>query len=138
MAVFNTAFANLCEIISSVEYEYEMAKKHCNEVRAVILLDKVPAILRDKGLSSGKSPTGSEDMRQAILDLDSNYSEAQNKIIDLKCTLSLLEGKKKSIEMAYTSVKKVYGDSSQYRHSQSLSLEPGIENPSSFFKHTKY
>lgn len=136
LAVFNKAYSDLVGIISSVEYEFQMAKKHANEVRAIILIDKVPGILKEKGLSSAKSPTGSEDMRQAILDMDKDYSAAQDKVIQLKCILSLLEGKQKSIDMAYTSVKKVLGDSSQYRHSQSLATEPNQN--SSFFKTTKY
>lgn len=128
MAVFNHAYAELVKMVASVEFELELAKKHANEVKAVVLLDKAPAILKEKGLTTGKSPGGSEDFRQAVLDCDSDWQRAQEKIIQLKCILTLLEGKQKSIDMAYTAVKKVYGDSSQYRHSQDLTVTKGFFN----------
>lgn len=136
LAVFNKAYSDLVSIISTVEYEFQMAKKHSNEVRAMVLIDRVPEKLKEKGLTSAKSPGGSEDFRQAILDLDKDYSAAQDKVIQLKCIITLLEGKQKSIDMAYSSVKKVLGESSQYRHSQSLAVE---QNQSTgFFKSSKY
>jgi hypothetical protein len=116
MACFNQAYSELTRIISGVEYEYELSLKHAREVKAVIILDKVPEILRQKGLNSSKNPGGSEDMRSAILDLDPDYKSAQERILAIKAYLTLLEGKKKSIDMAYTAVKKILGgDQGSYR-----------------------
>lgn len=120
MAVFNKAYLDVCRISSAVEYEYELASKHLRETRAVLLIDKVPQRLKEKGLSTTKSPNGSEDYRQALLDLDPDYSKAQETLINIKCYLSLLEGKKKSIEMAYTATKKILGESFQNRSNPHL------------------
>jgi len=132
MATFNQAYSDLTEIISKVEYQYEVAKIQEEKARAICIIDRVPGILKEKGLTSTKSPSGSEDMRSAVLALDPEYEAAQEKVIQLKCILTYLEGKLKAIDMAYTGVKKVFGDTSQYRHSPDLSVEPG--QPSSFFK----
>jgi hypothetical protein len=134
MALFNVIYLNLSGMISSVQFEYELAKKRKDETRAIALIDKIPGILKEKGLTSAKSPMGSEDIRNALLDLDTDYGEAQEKVIQLKCILSLLEGKRDSIDRAYTAVKKVYGDQSQYRHTQDLSTEPQSDSGDSFFK----
>ena len=132
MALFNKAYCDLVSMISMVQLQYELAKKYSNEVKAVVLLDRVSDILKAKGLATSSKPTGSEDFRQAVLDLDPDYQAAQDKIMQLKSILMLLEGKQKSIDMAYTATKKVYGDTSQFRHSQDTSYEPNQDN--SFFK----
>jgi hypothetical protein len=134
MALFNKVYLDICNIISSVQFEFELSKKHADEVRAICLIDKVPSILKDKGLVSAKSPSGSEDLREAVLSLDKDYSNARERVIQLKCTLTLLEGKKESIDRAYSSVKKVYSDQTQYRHSNDLSVEPGSDVKSFFNK----
>ncbi len=132
MAVFNVAYSDLSNMIAQVKYQFEIAKVQEEKARAICIIDRVPGILKEKGLTSAKSPSGSEDLRSAILALDPDYSAAQEKTIQIKCALVYLEGKLQSIDRAYTSVKKVYGDTSQYRHSPDLSVEPG--QVSSFFK----
>jgi hypothetical protein len=121
MSLFNKTYLELSNMIAAVEFEYELSKKHLNKIKAIILIDKIPNIIKEKNLSSGKG-LGSEDIRSAIVDMDPDYEKAQEKTIQLKCILSLLEGKKKSVDMAYTATKKVYGDNSQYRHSPDLSV----------------
>lgn len=139
MSVFNKAYCDLVGMIFMVQLQYELARKYSNEVKAVVLLDKVSDILKSKGLATSTRPTGSEDFRQAVLDLDPDYQVAQDKIMQLKSILMLLEGKQKSIDMAYTATKKVYGDTSQFRHSQDTAYEPNRgSNNTNFFKNSKY
>lgn len=138
LSVFNKAYGDLVQMISGVQFQFELAKQHMNKVRAIVLLDKVPQILKDRGLASAKSPMGSEDLRQAILDTDQEYIDAQQNVFQIKCILMLLEGKQQTIDKAYTAVKKVYADPSQYRHSQSHATEPNSEENSFFRKSGGY
>ncbi len=107
MAVFNVAYSDLSNMIAQVKYQFEIAKVQEEKARAICIIDRVPGILKEKGLTSAKSPSGSEDLRSAILALDPDYSAAQEKTIQIKCALV-------------------------YRHSPDLSVEPG--QVSSFFK----
>lgn len=134
MALFNKSFCDISNMISQVEFEYKMAKKKLSEIRAVILIDRLPTILKEKGLSSNKSPTGSEDIRNAILEMDPNYSHVQEIIIQLECILSLLEGKRSSIDKAYTSAKAVYKEQSGRNYSPDYSVPHSSNTPSFFTK----
>lgn len=116
MACFNQAYSDVCRIISGVEYEYELALKHTREVKAVLILDKVPDLLKKKGLVTSSNPSGTADMRQAILDLDPDYKGAQERTMAIKAYLTLLEGKKQSIDRALQGIKKILGgDQGSYR-----------------------
>jgi hypothetical protein len=135
MSAFTRAFSNLVGMISSVQLQLELAKKHSNEVRAVILLDKMSDILKAKGLATSTRPTGSEDFRQAVLDLDPEYQACLEKVLTLKSVLALLEGKQQAFDKAYTATKKIYGDGA-YRHSPDLSVN--VHDNNSFFKPNKF
>lgn len=115
LACLTKAYSDINKVISGIEYEYELALQSAREIKGIVILDKAPGILKEKGLSGSKNPGGSADLRQAILDSDPEYKEVQGRIIKIKTHLSLLEGKKKSIDMAYTAVKKILGDIGQYR-----------------------
>ena len=132
ISAFNMAYAELADMVAKVRYEFNVAKANQERVRAIVLIDRVPGILEEKKLTSGKSPMGSEDIRSAILALDPDYQEAQARVIQIQCVVELLEGKLRAIDKAYMAVKSVSADSSQYRHSPDLSTSQGLTN--GFFK----
>lgn len=124
LAMFNMVFLELTRHITRVKYEKVEAEKAAERVRAVILLDKVPGILEAKGLTSARSPAGSEDLRNAILSVDPEYSAAVDKCDQVNAVLGLLEGKLKGIEWAYSSVKKILGENA-YNHSNPTLKDSG-------------
>lgn len=111
LATFNMAFLEASRYIALLEQEYVQAKRQADRIRSVVLLDKVPQILAAKGLASAKSPAGSEDLRKAVLDGDEEYGQALDRVNVIECYVELLKGKQKGLEMAYTSVKKMLGES---------------------------
>ena len=80
------------------------AARHVNLRRSLLLLDIAPKTLADKHLATSK------DLRDAVVDADHEYQELLERQGTIKAFQTLLEGKKKGIEMAYTSVKKILGD----------------------------
>lgn len=110
LAVFNGVFLELTRCVTQLDYERNQAERVANKVRAIILLDKVPGILKERGLTTAKSPMGSEDIRTAILDLDDDYNVALERVDQIAAISKILQGKLKAIEMAYTSVKKIIGE----------------------------
>jgi hypothetical protein len=110
MSRFNEAYLFVHKHISLLKYELVRSEVAANKLKSVILLDKVPMILEQKGLVSGKSRAGSADLRDAILSQDEQYQEALDQTEKLKCIIELLKGKLEGFEMAYTSVKKILGE----------------------------
>jgi hypothetical protein len=110
LALFNVAYLDLTKHLVAVDFEYTQRERAAEQVRAEILLDRLPSILEKKGLASARSPLGSEDIRQAVLATQPDYQKALDEAQQLNALVELLKGKLKSIEMAYTSVKKVLGE----------------------------
>lgn len=110
LARFNEAYLHLHKIVTFLGYEFIRAQREANKVRAIVILDRAPAILAAKGLLSGHSRSGSEDQRNAVLDQDQEYQQALERTQQIKCFIEFLKGKLEGFEWAYTSVKKILGD----------------------------
>lgn len=110
LATFIDAYILLNKYVVALDFERSQAERSAAKIRAAIMLDKIPGILAERGLATSRSPLGSEDVRQAILDTDPEYSSALDKIDALHAGVELIKGKLKSVEMAYTSVKKIIGE----------------------------
>lgn len=121
LTLFNNAWLITAKYLNYLEYELDVAVRRLAEVKAVIILDKVPGILAQKGLASSRSPLGSEDVRQAILDIDPDYKKVQEYISSVRCYVGLLEAYQTSFMNAYNSVKKILGtDTSSWRPNPNL------------------
>jgi len=124
LKTFNKAYLQLRQYISALEFEYETAVKYQGEVRATIILDDAPRVLRERNLVSEKNPSGSVDQREAVVALDERFKKISEVVNSLKCFISLLEGKKDAIEKAYTSVKRILPDNSTRRPNPNLVVTP--------------
>lgn len=111
LARFNEAFLDCHEQVVALEYELVQAKRVQNRIRAIIIIDKAPGILESKGLTSGKSRAGSEDLRNAVLDQDDDYLKACETVAQIECIIELFRGKMRGFQMAYESTKKILGES---------------------------
>lgn len=131
LTAFNRAWAECHKHVALLQYEITQAEAEVNRVKAEVLLDRVPAILKEKGLSNPRSPAGSEDMRQAILDSDQDYVDAQRRRDQLKCVKELFVGKLKNFEMCFSSVKKIldHGGAYSYLENKLLSGDTGTSEP---------
>lgn len=110
LATFNEAYLSLHEAIVRLEAEKLIADREANKIRSVVMLERAPKMLAEKGLTTKSAPGGSEDFRRAVLDADEEYQDALDIVQQLTCVVELLKGQQKAIEMAYTSVKKILGE----------------------------
>jgi hypothetical protein len=110
LASFNAAYIVAIKAQAAIQHELVVAKRLAEKARATALLDRVPDILKQKGLSTPKNPMGSEDIRTAVLESDEQYSQALDRVNFITCILELVKGKAKGVEMAYNAVKKVLGE----------------------------
>lgn len=110
LAAFNLAYIEASRAIALLEQELSQAKRRCDQVRAMVILDRVPRVLAERGLASSKSPMGSEDLRRAVLDMDPDYQQAAQLVADIDGSVEVVRSKLRGIEMAYNSVKKLLSD----------------------------
>lgn len=108
MKVFNEGYCEAQRMMVQVSYEYTMALKEANKRRSIVILDKAPTILKEKGLVNARSPGGSEDLRRAVLESDDEYLALQDTVSLLEAAYELLKGKAKGFEQSYLAVKKIY------------------------------
>lgn len=116
IALFARAYSIATENISIISSEVTSAKNAANKRRAVVILDVVPGYLKDKGLSNARSPGGSEDQRNAVLELDEEYITLRDTMQQLEAYLELMKGKQKHLEYLYMAVRKIIGDSMTLRN----------------------
>jgi len=116
IACFARAFATLTDYIAVASGQVVKAKNALSRRTAIVLLDEVPRVLREKGLLSTRSPSGSEDQRNAVLEMDAEFIVARDRVQQLEAYYELLRGKQKDIEQAYLAVRKIIGDSYSVRN----------------------
>jgi hypothetical protein len=104
LAEYNRSWAQLHELTTRLEVEKNRAKRAVDQRKAVLLLDDIPRILKEKGVASAA------DTRQAVIDRDEAYVRLSERLEAIEAVIALLKGKAKSFENAYTSVKKIMGD----------------------------
>lgn len=109
---FNRAYLEAEQISAGVELNLSMASRDLDKVHSIVLLDKVPEYLKSKGMSTAKSPMGSEDIRKAIIDADPEYQRACDALDQLKAVSKLIKSKAKGLEMAYSTVKRLVSEGS--------------------------
>jgi hypothetical protein len=108
MAVFNEGYGNSRQIMAKVAMEIQKVQQEIRKRKAVVLLDIVPDELKRRNLSTPKAPTGSEDFRTAILNLDEMYNKLLDRCSALEAFYELMAIKAKGLEMAYQAVKKIF------------------------------
>jgi hypothetical protein len=114
MQCFEEGFSECAKVLPRIAYELSVAKNEVSKREAVVNLDEAPRILREKGLTTGHSPAGGADMRDAVLKADKEYIDLQDRVEQIKAIYEFIRGKQKGFEMSFSAVKKVYDSLSQY------------------------
>lgn len=101
LALFTHSYLLCNEMIAKLSYEETRAEKELSRIRSILLIDRVPGLIKEKGL------TNSADIRNALVEADPEYQAAQDKVDFIHATIELMKGKMKSMEMSFSSVKKI-------------------------------
>jgi hypothetical protein len=119
LATFNRCALDLDRLANQLELEHQLAMREAERLKGEILLDRVPNILAEKGLSTPKSPMGSEDMRNAVLSQQKDYQEQLDRADKLKAMTRMIRGKYDAFERAFRSVRTLVGEQN-FNFSQSI------------------
>lgn len=105
LSCFGKALVELNRALSVISLEIVKVSHKVDRRKAVILLEEMPVILAQKNLKS------SEDVRNAILALDEQYSKLLEQKDALEAIFENLKGKSKNLELSLYSIKTI----TQYR-----------------------
>jgi hypothetical protein len=111
LAAFTVAWKDLHRNMVSLTKELTVAERYADKVKAIVILDKAPEVLKQMGLIRAGFPSGSEDQRRSVLDKDDTYADARKTVEDIQEAVETLNGMLKSFDMAYTAVKKLIDNS---------------------------
>jgi hypothetical protein len=101
---FIEAFGDARKYLAQLRGEYGKAKQNTRRIRGIIILDKASDKLKEKGLLSARSPAGSEDMRDSIVETDPEYIETFDRFCQVEAALEHMEGKVEKLKMAYYAI----------------------------------
>ncbi len=108
LKTLNRSWLDLSETLSKLYQEKGRAVKAAEKRKAVLVLEVVPKTLADKKLASN------EANREAVISLDTEYEELEDKVLQITAVMKFLEGKLHSFENAFSSVKKILGNDQPY------------------------
>lgn len=114
LTVFIKAISALNKAKARIQKEIAIGEKLKKRRKSVILLDEATTILKEKGLTNGKSPSGSADLREAIVETDAKYSEIEDKLGELQALADYCVDCTKTNELAYHAVKKLMDNSPNF------------------------
>lgn len=115
LATFNMAYLDVIEVQKQLELLEHDAEQVANLRKSVVLLDLVPKYMQERGISTSRSPLGSEDLRKAMLDRDEEYLACLDRVAHIQAVQKLVDGQKEGLEMAFTSVKKILGGETNWQ-----------------------
>lgn len=95
------------DYVALVRYQVGRWKAKIKTIRGEIVLDKAPEMLKEKGLSSARSPAGSEDLRDSVVYTSSVHIEATEKLLQAEAALEYLETRVGELTEAYFSAQTI-------------------------------
>jgi len=87
--------------MATINLELLRAKQELRKVRAIIILDEVPEVLKAMGGTSSKSPMGSEDFRESLVNKSQQYQVVTDRVYQINASLEIMEAKAESFKMSY-------------------------------------
>jgi|SRR5688572_11772316 len=101
---FIEAFSEAKTHLAWLRGEYGRAKQRTRAMRGLVVLDRAADVLKAKGLASSSRPTGSEDLRDGVVEQDADYKAAFDVFCQLEAAVEHMEGCVETMKMAYYAV----------------------------------
>lgn len=108
MQAFINGYGAATRALIQLQWELTQAQKHLDERKAVVFLDIAPGVLAAKGLVRPSNPAGSQDQREAVLALDTDYKSLKDRYSMIEAAVEFLKSKAKGFEQSFQTAKKVY------------------------------
>lgn len=107
LSAFNQGYSELSRAFGRVCYLVSKLEKDRKRRKAILTLDVIPEKAKEKGLANSRSPTGSEDVREAFYYSDQEFLDLTDALGAAEATKELLGIKVRSLWAAMDAVKSV-------------------------------
>lgn len=104
MCVLVRGYDILSNFLGNLELHLRRAEGAVEKIKARLLIDEIPALVKAKELSNSK------DIRDALIEGNEEYQAAQDRVNQIKAMVKLLDGKRQALNMAHSSIKRMIGD----------------------------
>lgn len=95
--VFEESYDIVCRAHARVIYEEEMTTIASRKRRAILMRDEIPGIIKDRGLSTSRSPVGAADLRDTLYYEDEEFVSLEKYRAALGAVREFLFGKMMSL-----------------------------------------
>lgn len=102
LSTYNEHWLTLHKNVTMLTYERNRADDSVKRAYAEALLNCNDELIKKKGHSKA-----SQDLREAVANLDPDYIRAKERLNEIKAVLEYMVGKRQAFENAYNSVKKL-------------------------------
>lgn len=127
LACFSQAFGEANALLSKLDLQKNLTEEAIRKRRAVLVLDEMADIVAAKGHATAKSPTGTAEIKEAVVDGDEELSKLRQTLIFLKCLESLWSGHRRKFEMDHGAVKRIL---ERGMFDRNLSVQAPVDNTS--------
>lgn len=122
MSAFNKAYLDLGKFAAAVGFEKAKCEMAMDQARSMVILDRAPKILSDKGIRE------SDATRNAVVERDPEYSAAREVFEKLVALHELMKHNLKVLEMGYTASKKILNEVNPSLIDQRINFKGGTES----------
>jgi hypothetical protein len=122
---FIEAWDRAKQYLSTASIELLRAKQRVRNIRAAIVLDSSIEVLKKKELVSSRSPAGSEDLRESVVNSDPQFQEATERVYQIQAVVEILDSQVEKFRMAYFSINKLLDP---YQPPPSISGGTGLDD----------
>lgn len=106
MHTFNQGSDLINKYITLIRFEHDKTITKANQRKSIVILDIAHEKLKEKGFITTRSPTGSEDLRRAVLEGDPEYIELMERIDGLKALHQYFKDKADKFKRNYYAARK--------------------------------
>jgi hypothetical protein len=124
-STFLRGYINVAKSHAVVKLHAQKAAIEARKRRAVLLIDHIPAMAKEKGLATSRNATGSEDVREAFYYTDPEYVRIEEARAHLEAAEALLFGKMMAMKAAHDACKAMLSPEDRPVASNTAEAVPG-------------
>jgi hypothetical protein len=103
-ATMISAFSQARKYASALKADFGVTKQRLRRIRARIILDEASEVLKTKGLLTSRSPAGSEDLRDSVVNTNEEYNNVAEILAQTEAVMEDMQSRAEEFKMAYYAI----------------------------------